>query len=152
MLATSSAGRTARWRCAGALRGWWRPASSSAVSTATCTCRPFRRRWRPRSPGPSPARARIRRRWKRPDDHRGRHRSSTELGTSSEELRCAGSRCRLFPAHRELSCTLDHPPPVRMVGDAGESSPPGMELDAEQDVEGLEAYRLYGEEVGGHDG
>src|SRR5215218_1600523 len=83
MLATSSAGRTARWRCAGALRGWWRPASSSAVSTATCTCRPFRRRWRPRSPGPSPARARIRRRWKRPDDHRGRHRSSTELGTSS---------------------------------------------------------------------
>ena len=30
----------------------------------------------------SPAHARIRR-WKRPDDHRGRHRSSTELGTSS---------------------------------------------------------------------
>jgi hypothetical protein len=27
-----------------------------------------------------------------------------------------------------------------------------MELDAEQYVEGLEAHRLDGEEVGGHDG
>src|SRR5918994_1031717 len=46
MPATSSAGRTGPWRCAGAPPGWW----------------------------------------KRPDDHRGRHRSSTELGTSSASL------------------------------------------------------------------
>jgi hypothetical protein len=42
----------------------------------------LRRRWRPRSPRPSPARARTRR-CKRPDNHRGRHQSSTVLGTSS---------------------------------------------------------------------
>src|SRR6266567_1850064 len=83
MPATSSAGRTAPWRCAGAPRGWSRPASSSAASTATCTCRPSGRLWRLRSPRLSPVRARIRRWWKRPDDHRGRHRSSTELRTSS---------------------------------------------------------------------
>ena len=35
------------------------------------------------SPSPSPVHAKLRRWWKRPDDHRGRHRSSTELGTSS---------------------------------------------------------------------
>src|SRR5215218_1107857 len=82
MPATSSAGRTGRWRCAGAPRGWSRPASSSAASTATCTCRPCAPPWRLRLPGPSPGHARIRR-CKRPNDHRGRHRSSTELGTSS---------------------------------------------------------------------
>src|SRR5829696_4467107 len=36
--ATSSAGETGRWRCAGALPACSRPASSSAGSTATCTC------------------------------------------------------------------------------------------------------------------
>ena len=40
--ATSSAGATGRWRCAGAPPGWSRPASSSAASTATCTCRSLR--------------------------------------------------------------------------------------------------------------
>ncbi len=38
-----------------------------------------------------------------------------------------------------------------MVGDAGESDPPGVQLDEEQDVEGPEAHRLNGEEVAGHD-
>ena len=38
--ATSSAGATGRWRCAGAPPAWSRPASSSAASTATCTCAP----------------------------------------------------------------------------------------------------------------
>ena len=38
--ATSSAGATGRWRCAGAPPAWSRPASSSAGSTATCTCDP----------------------------------------------------------------------------------------------------------------
>jgi hypothetical protein len=38
-------------------------------------------------PSLSPVRVRIRRWWKRPDDHRGRHRNSTELGTSSQPLR-----------------------------------------------------------------
>ena len=37
--ATSNAGGTGRWRCAGARPGWSRPASSSAASTATCTYR-----------------------------------------------------------------------------------------------------------------
>jgi hypothetical protein len=71
------------WRCAGSPPGWSRPKSSSAASTANPTCRPFGRRCRPRSPSLSPVRARIMRRWKRLDDHRDRHRSSTELGTSS---------------------------------------------------------------------
>jgi transposase-like protein len=35
--ATSSAGATARWRCAGARRAWSKPANSSAASTATFT-------------------------------------------------------------------------------------------------------------------
>ena len=30
--------RRARWRCAGAPRGWSRPAGSSVASTGTCTC------------------------------------------------------------------------------------------------------------------
>ena len=53
---------------------------------ATCTSRPCAPPWRSRSPRLSPGRARLRRRWKQPDDHRGRHRSSTELGTSSEPV------------------------------------------------------------------
>jgi len=54
---------------------------------------------------------------------------------TNEEPRCAGSRCRLScPAHRELSCSLDHPRPVRMVGDARQANPPGTQLDQEQDV------------------
>jgi hypothetical protein len=60
------------------------------------------------------------------------------VAIANEELRCAGSRCPLcFPTHRELSCSLDDPRPVRMVGDTHESNPPGIELDGEQDVEVL---------------
>ena len=47
---TSNAGETGRWRCAGALPGWSRPASSSAASTGTCTCRPCGPRSNPNSP------------------------------------------------------------------------------------------------------
>jgi hypothetical protein len=39
-----------------------------------------------------------------------------------------------------------------MVGDASKSNPPCPKLDAEQDVERLEAHRLDGEEVDRHDG
>src|SRR3954452_1069533 len=45
MPATSSAGGTGRWRCAGAPRGWSRPAGSSAGSTATCTYDPCATHW-----------------------------------------------------------------------------------------------------------
>src|SRR5919197_362469 len=84
-------------RCAGAPRGWPRPPSSSAASTASCTCRPCAPPWRPRSQGQLPhSRPRVRRWWKRPDDHRGRHRSSTELGTSSR----ARLHAQPAPAHR----------------------------------------------------
>ena len=38
--ATSNAGVTGRWRCAGAPRAWSKPASSSAESTATSTYDP----------------------------------------------------------------------------------------------------------------
>jgi hypothetical protein len=38
-----------------------------------------------------------------------------------------------------------------MVGDATEPNPSRPKLDEEQDVEGLEAHRLHGEEVGGDD-
>ena len=38
--ATSNAGATGRWRCAGAPPAWSKPASSSAASTATCTYPP----------------------------------------------------------------------------------------------------------------
>jgi hypothetical protein len=38
------------------------------------------------------------------------------VAVTNKELRRAGSRCPLcFPAHRELSCSLDDPRPVRMV-------------------------------------
>src|SRR6266487_3946144 len=60
---------------------------------------------------------------------------------TNEEPRPAGT----FSVHRELSCSLDHPGPVRMVGDAGESNSPGMELDEKQDVEGLAADGRNGE-------
>jgi putative transposase len=46
------------------------------------TCRPCVPPWRPRSRRLSHPHARVRR-WKRPDDYRGRHRSSTEVGTTS---------------------------------------------------------------------
>src|SRR5918993_1237268 len=46
--------------------------------------------WTLRLPRPSAVCARIRRWWKRPDDHRGRHRSSTQLGTSSPQVDLEG--------------------------------------------------------------
>jgi putative transposase len=66
--ATSSAGGTARWRCAGAQPGWSRPASSSAASTVTCICPPYAPRSTPRLLELSPVHARIGR-WKRPEHH-----------------------------------------------------------------------------------
>src|SRR4051794_28589911 len=59
--ATSSAGATVRWRCAGAPRAWSRPASSSAGSTVTCTWRSCASRSTPRSPELSHPPCRMRR-------------------------------------------------------------------------------------------
>jgi hypothetical protein len=38
-----------------------------------------------------------------------------------------------------------------MVGDASKPNLPRVQLDEEQDVEGLEAHGLHSEEVGGDD-
>ena len=38
-----------------------------------------------------------------------------------------------------------------MVGDASDPNLPGAQFDEEQDVEGLEAHGLHGEEVSGDD-
>lgn len=73
-------------------RGCWRPATSSAASTATCTC--------PNSGPPSKRTSKlsvpqIRMRIRKQHDHRrGRRRSSTELGTTSDPHR-AGRRAEL---------------------------------------------------------
>jgi hygromycin-B 7''-O-kinase len=45
-----------------------------------------------RLPRLSPVRARIRRRWKRPDDYRGHHRTSTELGSVPREREVIAKR------------------------------------------------------------
>jgi hypothetical protein len=59
----------------------------------------------------------------------------------------------LRPSHlyREFPCPLDDPSSVRMVGDASDPDLPRMQLDEEQDVEGLEAHGLHREEVGRDD-
>ena len=70
------------------------------------------------------------------------------VAVTDEEPRFAGHPCcSWFSVHRELSCSLDNPETVRMVGDADESNPPGVQLDGEEDVERREAHRLDGEEV-----
>src|SRR5512132_1215071 len=75
------------------------------------------------------------------------------VAVMDEEPRCAGLPCcSWFSVHRELSCSLDNPETVRMVGDTDESNPPGAQLDSEQDVEGREAHRPDGEEVDCQDG
>jgi hypothetical protein len=82
-----SAGRTARWCCAGSPPGWARQPSSSAGSTATCTCPPSAPPWTPPSRSHRPRRM--------PPDHpTGRHRSSTVSGTTSLAGRAVVGWCR----------------------------------------------------------
>ena len=71
-----------------------------------------------------------------------------ELGipVTKEEPR-GGRALRPFHLYREFPCPLDDPSSVRMVGDASDPDLPRMQLDEEQDVEGLEAHGLHREEV-----
>jgi hypothetical protein len=70
-----------------------------------------------------------------------------ELAVSvpNEEPRCAGSRCPpCFPAHRELSCSLDHPRPIRVARDTGEPNLPRPKFDDKQDVQRRQPHGLHG--------
>ncbi len=83
--ATSSTGKTVRWRCAGALPAWSRPGNSSAASTATCTYQHSAPRSNAKSPKLSDPSCKMTS--ETSHDRSGRHRSSTELGTSSWKAR-----------------------------------------------------------------
>jgi hypothetical protein len=100
---------------------------------------------------------RLDRRRDGPDAVAGKHvverAGDLAVAVTDEEPRCAGHpSATSFSVHRELSCTLDHPQLIRMVGDADESNLPGVQLDGEQDIEGREAHRLDGDEVDRQDG
>src|SRR5262249_35242161 len=108
---TSSAGATARWHYAGAPPACSKPITSSAASTATCTCRNSGPRSK-RTSGMSVPPPRMKTR-KRHDDHGGRHRSSTELGTTSLR-RVGGSK-----VDRRMRNVPDGLPSERVLAWAG---------------------------------
>src|SRR6266568_3460596 len=76
--------------------------------------------------------------------------SELAIAVTNQEPRCDGALQR-FHLYRAFPCPLDDPSSVRVVSDAGDPNLPRVQLDEEQDVEGLEANGLHGEEVGGDD-
>jgi hypothetical protein len=67
---------------------------------------------------------------------------------TNEEPRPTGT----FSVHRELACSLDHPGPVRMVGDAGESNSPVWGSMSNKTERVLRHTVATVKQVGGHDG
>jgi hypothetical protein len=65
------------------------------------------------------------------------------VAVTNDEARRAALRSFPLPFHHGLPCLLDHPRPVRMIGDPDEPNPPRPKFDDEQDIQRREPHSLH---------